>query len=94
MAQQPEIDIAKIQFEFPKSVIERYINAEHEWASMLNFIRENDKGCHIRNIQPPKYIRIRYGLSYEWRSIGIAWYLLDEYFKGNITIKEDAQPKL
>lgn len=91
MAEQPEIDIAQIKFEFPKSVIERYTNAEHEWSSMLNFIRENARSCDIRHRQAPKELRIRYGLSYEWRDVGLAWYLLDQYFKGNITIKEDVQ---
>lgn len=89
---KPE-EVEKIKFEFPKSVIERYTNAEHEWSSMLNFIRENGKGCYLRNQEAPKYLRMRYGLSQEWRSVGLAWYLLDEFFKGNVTIKDDAQPK-
>lgn len=95
MAQQPEIDIAKIQFEFPKSVIERYTNAEHEWRSMLSFIRENSKNCGELHAETPKLIRIRYGLSQEWRQVGLAWYLLDEYFKGNVIItkSEDALSK-
>lgn len=88
-----EIEIEKIKFEFPKSVIDRYTNAEHEWASMLNFIREKGAACDIRYMEAPKYIRKRYGLSSEWRGVGIAWYLLDEYFKGNITIKKDVQPE-
>jgi hypothetical protein len=87
------IDAERIKFEFPKSVIERYTNAEHEWSSMLAFIRENAASCDIRHREAPKYLRIRYGLSYEWKQVGIAWYLLDQYFKGNITINEDAQPK-
>lgn len=93
--EEEKIDIKKIKFEFPKSVIERYTNAEHEWSAMLNFIRENAASCELRNCDPPKYLRIRYGLSYEWRSVGLAWYLLDEYFKGNLTIKKDEiQPEL
>lgn len=84
------IDIERLKFEFPKSVIERYTNAEHEWSSMLNFIRENCHNCDERFMDPPKYLRIRYGLSYEWRTVGLAWFLLDEYFKGNIQIKNEA----
>lgn len=84
-----EIDIEKIKFEFPKSVIERYTNAEHEWRSMGAFIRENRATCNDMSMEAPKYLRIRYSLSYEWRHMGLAWYLLDEYFKGNITIKKD-----
>lgn len=96
--EQPEIDIDKIKFEFPKSVIDRYTHAEHEWSSMLSFIREKvreskDFSCHEMNMEPPKYLRIRYSLSQEFRQVGLAWYLLDEYFKGNITIKSDVQSK-
>jgi hypothetical protein len=88
-----EIEIEKIKFEFPKSVIDRYINAEHEWRSMLAFIRENSTDCSVRHKQAPNNLKDRYSLSNEYRQVGLAWYLLDEYFKGNITIKEDAQPE-
>ena len=88
-----DIDAERIKFEFPKSVIERYTNAEHEWRSMGAFIRENSKDCNDLNIKAPKYLRKRFSFSYEWGHIGLAWYLLDEYFKGNITIKKDAQPE-
>lgn len=93
-----EVKIEDIKFEFPKSVIERYTHAEHEWSSMLSFIREKvreskDFSCNDMSMEAPKYIRIRYSLSMEWRPVGLAWYLLDEYFKGNITIKKDAQPE-
>lgn len=88
-----ELEVEKIKFEFPKSVIERYTNAEHEWRSMAGFIREHSKDCSELSKETPKYLRIRYSLSYEWRHMGLAWYLLDEFFKGNITIKDDAQPK-
>lgn len=95
---QKLVDLEKIKFEFPKRVIERYTNAEHEWSSMLNFINEKVRDskaatCQQLNMEPPKYLRIRYGLSMEWRTVGLAWYLLDEYFKGNITIKKDVQPE-
>lgn len=87
-----EIELEKIKFEFPKSVIERYTNAEHEWRCMSNFIREHSKDCRDISLDPPKYLRKRYGLfSGEYRFMGLAWYLLDEYFKGNITIKKHVQ---
>lgn len=82
------IELEKIKFEFPKRVIERYTNAEHEWSSMLSFIRENASDCMDRRNEAPKCLRIRYSLSQEWAQIGLAWYLLDEYFKGNVTIKK------
>lgn len=82
------VELEKIKFEFPKRVIERYTNAEHEWSSMLSFIRENSRDCTVPYREPPKYLRIRYGLSQEWAQVGLAWYLLDEYFKGNVTIKK------
>lgn len=88
-----EIEIEKIKFEFPKRVIDRYTNAEREWTSMLNFIREKSMSCNERHMEAPKYLRFRYGLSVEFIHVGLAWYLLDEYFKGNITIKENVQPK-
>jgi hypothetical protein len=91
---KPEgIELEKIKFEFPKSVIERYTNAEHEWRSMLAFIRENSNDCSIKHTRVPDNLRIRYSLSQEWAQVGLAWYLLDEYFKGNITIKENVQPE-
>ena len=69
----------------------RYIDAEKELADMWNFIRENCKDYQDVNIDPPKHIRKRYGLYPNTRHPGLAWYLLDEYFKGNITIKKDVQ---
>lgn len=88
------ISIEKIKFEFPKSVIDRYVHAEHEWNSMNNFIREQSKNLEYARIDPPKYLRKRYGLfEVQFRFIGLAWYLLDEYFKGNVTIKKDVEPK-
>jgi DNA-binding ferritin-like protein (Dps family) len=86
-------DHEKKLLEFPADVINRYIEAEHEFRSMNAFIRENAKDFHDASKEIPKYLRKRYGLSYEWRRVGLAWYLLDEYFKGNITIKEDVQPE-
>lgn len=93
MNEEKLIDLESIKFEFPKSVIERYTSAEHEWSSMLSFIRENSKDCDVRHKEVPKYLHVRYGLSYEWRNVGLAWFLLDEYFKGNITIKNDVVPE-
>lgn len=88
------IELEKIKFEFPKSVIDRYTHAEHEWRSMCNFIREQSKNCGDMTYEPPKYLRKRYGLfDAQYRFIGLAWYLLDEYFKGNVTIKKDVEPK-
>lgn len=78
-------------FKISDKIIDRYTNAEHEWRSMLAFIRENHKDCSELSKEVPKYLIKRYSLSYEYRQVGLAWYLLDEYFKGNITIKEDVQ---
>lgn len=72
-----------------------YADCESELTSMKRYISEGAKfesgSCSDYRIMPSKRIRIRYGINE--LSPGLAWYLLEQYFKGNITIKEDVQPK-
>lgn len=92
MSQPEEV----IKFEVPKLIREMladFVDSEYERRSMINFIRENSKDVHDIGMAVPKHIRKRYGIYPNRMSPGLAWYLLDEYFKGNITIKKDAQPK-
>lgn len=92
MSKQEEV----IKFELPKvlkDVMSDFIDAEYERRSMINFIRENAKDSHHIRMDVPKHIRKRYGIYPNRFAPGLAWYLLDEYFKGNITIKTDAQPE-
>ena len=51
-------------------------------------------GCDELNTWPSKKIMNRYGMRGKMGGIhGLAWYLLEQYFEGNITIKKDVQPK-
>lgn len=64
-----------------------YIKSEREINSMHNFIHENYRDCGDLNIGPSKKILKRYRL----RSIGhvgLAWFLMEKYFEGKITIQE------
>lgn len=74
-----------------KELFHDLMDSEYERRSMINFIRENTKNMNDRGKEIPKYIRKRYGIYPDRMSPGLAWYLLDQYFKGNIIIKEDAQ---
>lgn len=85
-----------IKFKIPELIRETlsdFIDAEYERRSMINFIRENSKDAQDVHIGIPKHIKKRYGIYPNRMHPGLAWYLLDEYFKGNITIKKDAQPE-
>ena len=72
-------------------LLERFVDAEHEKEAMKNFIRENAKEVFDLRVEVPKYLRKRYGINPDQMAPGLAWYLLDEYFKGNITIKKDEE---
>lgn len=74
-----------------------YADCEAELTGMRRYISEGIKfeegSCSDIRRMPSKRLRIRYGISQH--SPGLAWYLLEEYFKGNITIKKDeVQPEL
>lgn len=73
-----------------------YTDADHEIRSMHQFIREQNRftdygSCDLFRLGASKQVRFRYGLNQF--HVGMAWYLLEQYFKGNITIKDDALPK-
>lgn len=92
MAQPEEV----IKLELPqilRDVMADFIDSEYERRSMINFIRENLKDVHDLHKDIPKHIKKRYGIYPNRNHPGLAWYLLDEYFKGNVTIKSDVQPK-
>lgn len=61
--------------------------AEREVMAMGSFIQENSDCGDMNKIASDK-IRHRYNLR-EIPILGLAWYLLEQYFKGNITIKEE-----
>lgn len=69
-------------------ILNRYIMCEREHNAMHGYIWENS-GCDAFNKMPSKKLLVkRYGLSYE-NSNNLAWYLLEQYFKGNIEIKDE-----
>lgn len=92
MAQPEEVIKITIDDVLPR-LLERYISAENEKRSMINFIRESAKDHHDLSKEIPKYLRRRYGIYPNQMAPGLAWYLLDEYFKGNVTIKKDEVPQ-
>lgn len=67
-----------------------FIYARHEQTSMRGYIRELSE-CGDYNKFPSKKIMRRYFLNLG-ECNALAWYLLEQYFKGNITIKNDDEP--
>lgn len=71
------------------SILTHYINSEHELSALNRYCREiirDKESCHLLNVWPSKRVIIRYGIS-PW-SCRLAWYLLEQYEKGNIEIKD------
>lgn len=69
-----------------------FVNLNSEHNSMVGFIREN-AGCMNWNKFPSKKIIKRYNLRTDQDLLH--WYLLEQYFEGNLVEKpkEDAQPE-
>lgn len=76
-------------------ILDRYIEAEKEITDMHNFQRESmlTCDCNIKNtfqMIPSKALVRRYGLNvYNNRGRGFVWWLMEEYFKGNLILKKD-----
>lgn len=76
--------------------LSHYADCEAEVAAIKNYMREQNRTsehweCSLLRAEASKDIRFRYGL--KPNHLGFVWYLLDQFYKGNITIKKDAQPK-
>lgn len=71
-----------------------YRDSEKELSNMCSYIYENWYEKHM--CEPMKYpskkIIRRYNLN-RYSQNQFTWYLLEQYFKGNITINEDVQSK-
>lgn len=67
--------------------------AKHEQRVMRGFIKEIlVSNCSYIEKIPSKKILLRYNLSIENCNL-LAWYLLEKYSEGKITINEDVQSK-
>lgn len=71
-------------------VVWHYIWAEREHNAMRGYIRENQSCGDMRMMASGKILKRRYGLDPSLVN-GLAWYLLEQYFKGNIIIKNDEE---
>jgi hypothetical protein len=71
-------------------IFQHYIEADREQRALRGYIWENSDCSDYRKMPSKKIFWKRYGLRPE-NINGLAWYLLEQYFKGNITIKEDVQ---
>ncbi|HEX6171329.1 MAG TPA: hypothetical protein VFZ33_16695 [Chitinophagaceae bacterium] len=70
-----------------------YVEARHEQRAMRGFIWDITRNnCEGVGRMPSKKIWRRYGIDVGSCN-GLAWYLLEKYSEGKITIHEDAQPK-
>lgn len=72
--------------------LSHYADCESEITAMKAYIREQisyseHASCSDLSEYPSRKIRMRYWL--RTNCVGLAWYLLEQYFKGNITIKKD-----
>jgi hypothetical protein len=72
--------------------LSHYTDCEAEITAMKSYIREqiaySEHGsCSDLREYPSRQIRLRYFLNIN--CVGLAWHLLEQYFKGNITIKKD-----
>lgn len=61
--------------------------SEHEVMAMGSFIQEKSDCCGSE-LKPSDEIKRRYNLRHI-PQLRLAWYLLEQYFKGNITIKKE-----
>jgi hypothetical protein len=55
------------------------------------FIRKGD--CSLLRKAPSKELIIKYSIPYNNGYTSVAWWLFEQWEKGNITIKDDVQPK-
>lgn len=70
-----------------------YTEAYHEQRTMRGFIwKATRNNCEDLMRLPSKKLLRSYGLDIS-KCNGLAWYLLEKYSEGKITIQEDAQSK-
>lgn len=70
-----------------------YTEAYHEQRAMRGFIFEVTRNnCEDLSRLPSKRLLKRHSI-YGYNCNGLAWYLLEKYSEGKITIHDDAQPK-
>jgi hypothetical protein len=70
-----------------------YRDAEKQVGDMHSYVYENWKDKHMCDPQPfpSRHLMRRYSMSYNRGMQPFTWYLLEQYFKGNIIIKEDVK---
>lgn len=86
-------DIAE---EVGKRLAWELLDASHDIHNMSAYARtiirkQND--CSLLRINPSKELIVRYNINSQRGYINYVWWLLEQVEKGNVTIKEDAQPK-
>lgn len=69
-----------------------FVNLYKESESMFGYMRENWNVCEDMQKLPSKKILKRYNIKYDQSNLFL-WWLLEQYFEGNLIKKEDVQPK-
>lgn len=62
-------------------------------GNYARWIARKQNNYTFLRVSPSKDLRVRYGIGYKPLGASTVWWLLEQWEKGNITIKEDAQPK-
>lgn len=93
MSDEEKKEIAE---EAGKRLIWDMLDASHELSNMGGYVRSiirKQENCELLRITPTKDLIFKYGISLNRGYTTTVWWLLEQWEKGNITIKEDAQPK-
>lgn len=61
----------------------------HNLSSYARLVTRKAEDCRLYRIMPSKDLIVRYGISYDVGYISFVWWLLEQFEKGNITIKKD-----
>lgn len=89
---EPEQEVKITIDDVLPKLLDRYISAEKEIKDMYNFQREAilTAPCDLKrcDLYPSKAIVKRYNLDTHNYSTMTVWWLMEQYFKGNLILKE------
>ena len=89
---EPEEDKIRIAEEIGKRVARQLLDASNNMENLSSYTRSvirKSNDCDILRKGPSKDLRIKYGIPLGWGYISVVWWLLEQWEKGNITIKDD-----
>lgn len=71
-------------------LLDSYKDLKNMSAYARHVIRKQDD-CSLLRREASKDLRVKYSIPYENGYISVVWWLLEQWEKGNIIIKEDVQ---